>query len=158
MPALNFPQLGTAALTFFCGVWTALMKKAPAGQIDGAGDLAHGLHRFHQRFLSDGWHSREKQAGIRVNRIVEQCVFVPHLHNGAQIHNSQPVADIFYNREVMRDEQIGKAEFVLQIHHQVQYLCLDRDVQRRNRLVGNNKFRLHSKCPGDTDPVLPPGL
>lgn len=79
------------------------MKKAPAGQIDGAGDLAHGLHRFHQRFLSDGWHSREKQAGIRVNRIVEQCVFVPHLHNGAQIHNSQPVADIFYNREVMRD-------------------------------------------------------
>lgn len=85
MPALNFPQLGTAALTFFCGVWTALMKKAPAGQIDGAGDLAHGLHRFHQRFLSDGWHSREKQAGIRVNRIVEQCVFVPHLHNGAQI-------------------------------------------------------------------------
>jgi hypothetical protein len=37
------------------------------------------------------------------------------------------------------DEQIGKAELLLQVEHQVQHLRLHRDVERRYRLIGNDQ-------------------
>ncbi len=39
----------------------------------------------------------------------------------------------------MTDEKIAEAKFLLQIHHQVQNLCLNGNIQRRNRLIGNDQ-------------------
>ena len=41
-----------------------------------------------------------------------------------------------HHREVVRDEEVGEAELVLQVVEQVHHLGLDRDVERRDRLVG----------------------
>jgi hypothetical protein len=38
------------------------------------------------------------------------------------------------------DEQIGQPELALQVLHQVDDLRLDRDVQRRDRLVADDEF------------------
>ena len=39
------------------------------------------------------------------------------------------------HREIVRDEQIGQALLLLQVHHQIEHLRLDRHVERRDRLV-----------------------
>jgi hypothetical protein len=47
------------------------------------------------------------------------------------------VGDVADHREIVRDEEIGQAQHLLQVHEQVQHLGLHRDVERRNRLVGS---------------------
>ena len=45
----------------------------------------------------------------------------------------------FTTRQVVGDEQIGQAEPVLQVEQQVEDLRLHRDVERRDRLVGDDQ-------------------
>ena len=49
----------------------------------------------------------------------------------------------------MGDEQIGQAPLHLEFFQQVQHLGADRHVQRRDRLVRDDKFRLHDDAAGD---------
>ncbi len=53
--------------------------------------------------------------------------------------------------QVMGDKQIRKPQFFLQILEHVDYLRLDRDVKRRNRLVANDEFGVHRQGSGDAD-------
>ena len=63
------------------------------------------------------------------------------------------VGDVSYDGEIMRDEDVGKAEPVLQIPQQVQDLRVDRDVERRYRLVADDELRLDRERAGDGDPL-----
>ena len=51
----------------------------------------------------------------------------------------------------MADEQIGDAELLLQVLHQVQHLRLHRHVQCTDRLVGHDEFRAGDERPGNGD-------
>src|SRR5215472_10193982 len=51
----------------------------------------------------------------------------------------------------MSDHYIGQLEFVLQILKQVDDLCLDRDIERRNWFVGDYDLGLERKRAGDAD-------
>src|SRR5215469_12656778 len=51
----------------------------------------------------------------------------------------------------MRDHYVGQLEFVLQILEQVDDLGLDRDIERRNRFVGDYDLGLERKRTGDAD-------
>ena len=53
--------------------------------------------------------------------------------------------------EVVGDEQVGEVELVLEVLEQVDDLRLDRDVERRHRLVGDDQLRLQGERPGDPD-------
>ena len=55
--------------------------------------------------------------------------------------------------EVMRDEEIGELELVLEVLEQVDDLRLNRDIQGRYRLVGNYQLRPQRERPGDADPL-----
>ena len=46
-----------------------------------------------------------------------------------------------HHREVVGDEQVGEAELLLQVFEQVDDLRLDRDVERRDRLVADDQLR-----------------
>ena len=50
-----------------------------------------------------------------------------------------PVAQVLDHAEVVADEQIGEAELAAQVHEQVEHLRLDRDVERRHRLVADQE-------------------
>ena len=63
------------------------------------------------------------------------------LDDAAEIHHGDPVADMLDHREIVRDEQIGQPELVLQVHQQVDDLRLDRHVERRDRLVADDQIR-----------------
>ena len=48
----------------------------------------------------------------------------------AEIHDRNAVADVLDHPQIVRDEQIGEPELLLQIEQHVQDLRLDRDVER----------------------------
>jgi hypothetical protein len=56
-----------------------------------------------------------------------------------------------HHAEVVRDEQVGEPELVLQVHQQVQHLRLHRNVERRDRLVGDDERGLTDQRAGDAD-------
>ena len=52
----------------------------------------------------------------------------------------------------MADEVIGQAALLLQVLGQVQYLRLDRDVQRRDRFVADDEILVRPSARGFVDP------
>jgi Transposase DDE domain len=63
-----------------------------------------------------------------------------NLHNLAEIHDGDPMADSFDHRDVVRDEQEGEVQFSLQPHQQIDDACLHRNVERRDRLIGDDQL------------------
>ena len=49
------------------------------------------------------------------------------------------LADVTNDAEIVRDEQEGDAELVLQVHQEIDDLRLDRDVERGNGLVAHDE-------------------
>ena len=69
----------------------------------------------------------------------------------AEIHDRDAVGDVLHHREVVGDEDVGEAEAALQVLQQVDDLRLDRDVERRDRLVADDEARLDGERAGDAD-------
>src|SRR6266853_1638354 len=55
--------------------------------------------------------------------------------------------------ELARDEDVAHVVLVLQVLQQIQDLRLDRDIERRYRLVADEHIRLHREAAGDGDPL-----
>ena len=55
------------------------------------------------------------------------------------------------HRQIVRDEQISQPHLALQVHHQIEHLRLDRDVERRHRLVADDQLRLQRQRARDAD-------
>jgi len=68
------------------------------------------------------------------------------------------MADVLDHREVVGDEQVGEPVLLLQVEQKVDHLGLDRDVERRDRLVAHDQARVERQREGDADPLaLPAG-
>ncbi len=63
------------------------------------------------------------------------------------------MADVLDHGEVVGDEQVGELELVLQLHQQVDDLRLDRDVERRHRLIADDQLGIERQRAGDADPL-----
>ncbi len=64
------------------------------------------------------------------------------LDDTAEIHHRDAAADVVDHGEIVRDEEIGEPEFLLQILQQIDDLRLDRHVERGDRLVADDELRL----------------
>ena len=65
-----------------------------------------------------------------------------HLDDLPQIHHRDAAADVLDQPQIVRDEQVGQLQLLLQIHQQVDHLRLHRDVERRDRLVEDDERRV----------------
>ena len=70
-----------------------------------------------------------------------------------EVHDGDVLADVAHHRQVVRDEEVGEAELLLETHHQVEHLGLHGDVERRDRLVGDDELGLDRERAGDADPL-----
>ena len=86
-------------------------------------------------------------------RVPVKLVLVRHLHDLAQVHHGHTVADVPHHRKIVSDEQVGDPVLRLKVFQQVDHLGLDRDVQRRHRLVADDEAGPCSKGPGNSDPL-----
>lgn len=64
-------------------------------------------------------------------------------------HDDNSVAHLAHHREVVADEQNGEIERIAQILEQIEDLRLNGNVQRRCRLVADEKTRPCCQCSGD---------
>jgi hypothetical protein len=86
-----------------------------------------------------------------VARVGEQRAPVRELDDSAKVHHRDARGDVLHHRQVVGDEDIGEAEAPLQVLQQVDDLRLDRDVERRHRLVADDQARLDRQGAGDGD-------
>ncbi|SAJ34076.1 Uncharacterised protein [Enterobacter cloacae] len=86
-----------------------------------------------------------------MQRVLVELVRRPHLRRSAEVHHQDVVGDVADHRQVVRDEHVGGAELLLQVHEQVQYLGLDRHVEGRGRLVRHQHLGLQHHRPGQGD-------
>ena len=80
-----------------------------------------------------------------MQRPPEELLGGRQLDDAAEVHHGDAVGDVADDGEVVRDEDVGQVELLLQLDEQVQHLRLDRDVERRDGLVGDDELRLQDE-------------
>ena len=63
------------------------------------------------------------------------------------------MTDVLHNMQVMRDKEERDPHFFLKIHQEIDYLSLNRHVQRADWLVRNYKIWLHRKRTCNANPL-----
>ena len=130
-------------------------NRQPAGGFAGLGTSPSSTICSRRAFalgsgMGSGGQERER---VGVDRVRIHLIGGADLDDLAQVHHRDPVGDVADDAEVVRDEEIGELELVLEVLEQVDDLRLDRDVQGRDRLVGNDQLRPQRERPGDADPL-----
>jgi hypothetical protein len=74
-----------------------------------------------------------------VLRIFEAVLGGSDLDDLAQVHDGDAIGEMLDDAEVMGDEQVGETELLLEILQEVDDLCLDRHVERRNRFITDDQ-------------------
>jgi len=88
-------------------------------------------------------------ARILVTRVVEDLVPRPLLDDPALAHDHDSVGNLLDGREVVADEQAGEAVLALESAKERQNLLLDRHVEGRDRLVGDDEGGIAHERAGD---------
>ena len=132
-------------------VAAARMEVAAARRVDRARHVAleHDALALRQR-IGDR-HRREQRLGVRMDRPLVELLGRRELDDLAEVHDGDAVGDVAHDAEVVRDEDVGQRELVLQVVEQVHDLRLDRDVERGDGLVGDDQPRIQRERAGDAD-------
>ena len=85
--------------------------------------------------------------------IGEQRLHRRLLDDLAAVHHGDAVRHLGDDAEVVGDQHDARAALGLQRAHQVEDLRLDRDVERRRRLVGDEQLGLGGERHGDHHPL-----
>ena len=93
----------------------------------------------------------EECPGVRVRRLGIDLLGRPLLDHQPVLHDHDPVADLGRDAQVVGDEQHGEIEAFADIVQEFEHLGLDRDVECRDRFVGDQHLRFHGKRAGNAD-------
>ena len=88
-----------------------------------------------------GRHRVEQASGVGVGRRPEESSRRRHLHEPPGIHHGHPIAGLGDDAQIVGHDHDRHAQPVAQLEQQLQDLVLDRDVERRRRLVGQQQPR-----------------
>ena len=91
----------------------------------------------------------QQRPGVGMARPGQHLGHRPGLDHGAAVHHAQVVAQLRHQAQVVRDEHDRPGELAPQAFEQVDDLGLDRRVQRRGGLVGEQQVGLHQQRHGD---------
>ena len=96
-------------------------------------------------------HGRQQGFGIGMNRRAHQDFARRQFHDTAFAHHGHAVGHIVHHREIVRNEEIGQPEILLQILKKIEDLRLYGDIEGGNGFVADEKFGAERQCPGDAD-------
>ena len=127
------------------------VEAAPRRRVHGRGDIALEDDALAGAARVGHGHGGEQGPGVGVQRPGVERFGRGQLHDLAQVHHPDAVADVADDRQVVRDEEVGEIELALQPDHQVQDLGAHRDVQGRDGLVADHEPGPQHERPGHTD-------
>ena len=93
----------------------------------------------------------EQCAAIRVPGIVEEGADRRDFRDGASIENHHPIRHFRDHAKVMRDEDHGKVGSVAETAQELENLRLDRHIECRSRLIGDQQPRFGRQGDGNDD-------
>lgn len=83
------------------------MKMAAIGWVDRIGQIPFEDNSAFPGPLPGTGNSREQCFGVGVRRSIKQIVFGGDFHDSTEIHDGNPVTDVFNDTQIVGDEQIG---------------------------------------------------
>ncbi len=132
------------------------MEAAAARRRDRARHLSLEHDPFARRLVLAGvdvGDGREERLRVRVDRIGIEVVRRRRFHDHAEVHDGDSIRDVVHDAEVVRDEDVRELKLVLEVVEQVDDLRLDRDVECRDRLVGDDQLGAQRERARDADPL-----
>src|SRR5215469_8347359 len=97
------------------------------------------------------WNGRQQRLSVWVKRVVKDVLRAGLFDNFTQVHYRDPVGYVPYDRQIVRNKEIGQAQALLKLDQQVQDLGLYRDVEGRHGFVADDEPRLERQCTGDSN-------
>ena len=136
-----------------------LGEPAPGLHVDRVAHLAPEDHEVlvPGREVGDRDGAQERLR-VGVLGVGEQLVRGRQLHALPEVHHHDLVGDVLHHAHVVGDEHVGQAQFLLQVHEQVQDLGLDGHVQGGDRLVADDELGVEGEGPGDADALAAPAV
>ena len=95
----------------------------------------------------------EERPGIRMPGPQENVLHRPVLDYLAPLQDGHGVSHLPYQRQVVRNEQVGKPEFALQFGEQLQDPRLDAHIERGRGLIQNYDVGPHYECARNGHPL-----
>jgi hypothetical protein len=130
--------------TSFDRVGTARGKAAPLSRYRNIGGLgskeSSGVTPYR---LSDGignGRRTEQRNGVGMAWAGRHVSAIPELDHATPIQDDDGVSHATHDGEVVRDEEIAEMAFTLLLREQVEYLRLDRQIERAHRFVADHKI------------------
>ena len=156
MPGFDFCHLRFGVFTDFTGVAAAGMESAAGRRINGRRHVAGKAEPHHSGFGIRHGHGGKKRLSVGVQRVFVKLVAGGDFHEAAEVHDADAVADMPDDAEIVGNEEIGKSELFLEVLEKVDYLGLDRDVERGYRLVADDEFGVEGQRARKADPLALP--
>ena len=134
---LRLPAAGTEAASRGC----SLRARDVAREDDPAAFSFY--HRIRLRY------GRQQGLRVRMAGVSVDLVPVSGLDDLSQIHHRYDMGDLPHHGQIVSDEEVGDSKSGLDVLEQVDDLCLDRYVERRNGFIGDYELRFQRESPGD---------
>ena len=77
--------------------------------------------------------------------MIKDLLRVCQFHNVPEVHDADPVGDVFHNGHIVGNEKVSQVLLFLEILQEIQYLRLDRNIQCGDCFITDHKPRLNSK-------------
>lgn len=90
--------------------------------------------------IAESRHGCDEFARIGMLGTFEKLFDRSRFDDSPLFNDDDPMADMLDHSQIMRNEHHRQTESCLQIDQQIENLGLRRDIERRNRLVTNQKF------------------
>ena len=142
----KFSALGKTLATHRHREWTAWVKATAAGRSNQAWNLAtrrqscFTLSIWPQAIRV--WGCGNQQLGVRMLGPLNYFLAGPSLNRLSGIHDERILGKIACACNVMGNEEQRQLFLVFKTQHQVEYIQANRDIQHRNRLIGQQHLRL----------------
>ena len=81
--------------------------------------------------------------------VAEKLIRLGHLDHAAEVHHAYAVGDEADHGQVVRNEEIGQSQILLEIREDVEHLCLNRHVKRGDRLIAHQQLRVERNAACD---------
>ncbi|MNI64555.1 hypothetical protein D3C73_1200060 [compost metagenome] len=88
-----------------------------------------------------------------MKRVIEEVLYISLLHDLTQIHDNHTLTGFGYYAQVVCDQNNPHLKLLVKLHDHVHNLCLNRNIQRCCRFIGNQQLRPAGECHSNHRPL-----
>ena len=127
------------------------MEVTPGRRVDGAGDIAGQAQLRPAVGTVQSRSGCQESLGVGMPRRCQHFRSLTVFDNAAEVHDGNPFRQKADNAEVVGDEEIRQAEFVLEVFEKIEDLRLHRHIQGAGAFIADDNRRIDGETAGQAD-------